>query len=55
MSRRYLLFRRLRATVRAGDQDAAQALAIELGFTKQRERDRLIEKIWRQVNKGMRT
>ncbi len=47
----YVLWRRLRAAVRAGDNEEAHALAVDLGYTKKRSRDRLIEQLWKSVSR----
>jgi hypothetical protein len=48
---RYVLWRRLRAAVRAGDNEGAHTLAVALGYTNKRNRDRLIEQVWKSVSR----
>lgn len=48
---RYLLWRTLRAMVRAGDSEGAHAVAISLGYTKRRNRKTLIEAIHQRIRR----
>lgn len=44
--RRFLMWRQLRAAVRAGDEAAARKLAKQLGYRDRKMVTRLIEKVW---------
>ena len=48
---RYMLWRQLRAMVRAGDSEGAHAVAVSLGYTKRRNRVTLIEAIHKRLRR----
>ena len=50
-SSKYLLWRQLRALVRAGDSEGAHAVAVSLGYTKHRNRQTLIEAVHERIQR----
>ena len=51
MADKYLLWRQLRALVRAGDSEGAHAVAVSLGYTKHRNRQTLIEAVHKRIQR----